>query len=91
LILDRANARVKNPKGKEALAEKAKVSDMPKPDASRLTMDRRPDMSASPQSSWGSITRGVVVTEYLGEGFSVAQQNRQGKNPRRSNGSTRSP
>lgn len=72
LILDRANERTRNPKGREAMAEKAKVLAMPRPDASRLAADRRPARVVSPQSSWGSITRGVVVNEYLGDGFSVS-------------------
>jgi hypothetical protein len=74
LILDRANQRTRNPNGREAKAEKAKISDMPTPDCLRPEADRRPVRVVSPQSSWGSITRGIVVTEYLGEGFAVASK-----------------
>lgn len=90
LILDRANARTKNRKGAEARAEKRKVSDMPRPDCTRLEADRRPTRVVSPQSSWGSITRGIVVTEYMGEGFAVQQRKGQGKKPARPKGSTKS-
>ena len=90
LILDRANERTKNPKGREAQAEKAKVRAMPRPDASRLTADRRPARVVSPQSSWGSITRGIVVNEYMGDGFSVRQQRGQGATSKRPKGSARS-
>lgn len=95
LILDRANDRTRNPKGREAKAEKAKISDMPTPDCLRPEADRRPVRVVSPQSSWGSITRGVVVTEYLGEGFAVASKRpktprvskpKAPKNPKRADG-----
>lgn len=90
LILDRANEYSRNPNGREARAEKAKVSDMPTPDCTRLVADERPKRVVSPQSSWGSITRGVTVTEYMGEGFTVKQQRGQGRNPSRPKGAAKS-
>jgi Tfp pilus assembly protein PilX len=85
-IIERANRRSRNPNGREASAERRKVSDAPDLDCMNLTADRRPPIVYSPQSSWNSVSRGITVTEYLGEGFSVSQQKGQGRIPRRPSG-----
>lgn len=76
MVIERANKRTKNRNGREAKAEKAKLKEMPRPDATR-PQDLTPRNVVSPQSSWNSIHGDVTIGEFLpGESFSFSKKPR---------------
>lgn len=65
-VLDRANKRSRNPKGREARAERQKAKNLPGLDHKMQTGDDRPKVVLSPKSSWASIkTHGELFGETM--------------------------